>query len=168
MAQQARTVSGSAAVPVIPLIYRLFFLYIEPVFTAIGAIYALDVFGLQHEYMQLTYPTSAGLLGASKRESIILNQLGNMYFIFAFNEALVLRATNDLRVWRIFLLGLLIADLGHLYSVHSVGVGIYWSAWAWNSMYWGNLGFVYLGATMRTCFLLGLGLQPSSPRKVKT
>jgi len=94
----------------------------------------------------------------STRESIVLNQLANMYFVFALIEALVLRATNDRRVWSVLLLGLLIADFGHIYSVSAVGRDVYYRFWAWNSMYWGNLGFVYIGATMRTAFLLGVGL----------
>ncbi len=151
----------------IPLIYRIFFLYIEPVATALGAIYALDLFGLQDDYMLLTYATSTGVLGVSTRESIVLNQLANMYFVFALNEALVLRATNDVRVWRILLLGLLIADFGHLYSVHPIGVNVYYEFWNWSSMYWGNLGFVYVGAAMRTGFLLGAGFGPAG-RKIKT
>lgn len=97
----------------------------------------------------------------------MLLQLANLYFVFALNEALVLRATNDLRVWRAFLLGLLIADFGHIYSVNAIGWEVYYRFWEWNSMYWGNLGFVYVGATMRTAFLLGLGLSGSGKGKVK-
>lgn len=61
-----------------------------------------------------------------------------MYFVFALNEAFVLRATTDLRVWRIFLLGLLIADFGHIYSVHALGNEVFWRFWEWNSIYWGT------------------------------
>lgn len=147
----------------IPLLYRLFFLYIEPVATAVGAYYAaLD----QQAYMHLTLPSASGsLLGTtvSTRESIVLYQLANLYFVFALNEALVLRATSDVRVWKVFLLGLLIADFGHLASVSAVGWEVYYRFWTWNSMYWGNLGFVYVGATMRSCFLMGVGL--AGPRK---
>ncbi|KAK4976469.1 hypothetical protein LTR66_010875 [Elasticomyces elasticus] len=81
-----------------------------------------------------------------------------MYLVFALNEALVLRATADPRVWSVLLLCLLIADFGHLYSVRDVGLDVYWRFWHWNSMYWGNLGFVYVGATMRMCFLAGVGM----------
>ena len=35
-----------------------------------------------------------------------------------------------------------------------------------SAMYWGNLGFVYLGATMRTAFLLALGFAETG-RKLK-
>ena len=154
--------AGSSA---IPLLYRLFFLYIEPVATAVGAYYAaLD----QKAYMHLTLPSVAGsVIGTtvSTRESIVLYQLANLYFVFALNEALVLRATNDLKVWKVFLLGLLIADFGHLFSVHEVGLEVYWRFWEWNSRMWGNLGFVYVGATMRACFLSGIGFGGGQKRK---
>ncbi|KAG8630894.1 hypothetical protein KVT40_000034 [Elsinoe batatas] len=140
----------------LPLLYRLFFLYIEPVATAVGAYYAH--FG-QKDYLAMTVPSlSPTPLGPSKVESIVLTQLANMYLVFALNEALVLRATSDRNVWRIFLLGLLIADFGHLYSVNSMGLQTYWRFWEWNAIYWGNLGFVYVGALTRICFLLDVGL----------
>ena len=90
--------------------------------------------------------------------SIVLTQLANLYLLFAINEALILRTTSDTRVWRALLFGLLVADIGHLYSVNGVGTAIYYEFWHWNAMYWGNLGFVYVGATFRTAFLLGIGL----------
>jgi hypothetical protein len=153
----------------LPLLYKLFFLYIEPVSTAAGTLYSFDAFGLQTQYMSMTHPLTA-TTPLTTRESIVLNQLANMYFVFALNEALVLRATNDLRVWKVFLLGLLIADFGHLYSVHAMGQGVYYQFWDWSAMYWGNLGFVYVGAAMRTAFLLGIGMAGSMKRtsKVKT
>ena len=139
---------------VIPQLYRLFFLTIEPVATAVGAYYAaLD----QTAYMHLTLPSTAPT-DVSPREATVLYQLANLYFVFALNEALVLRATADVRVWRVFLFGLLLADFGHLASVAGVmGWEVYYRFWEWNSMYWGNLGFVYVGAAMRSCFLLGVG-----------
>ncbi|KAF2773190.1 hypothetical protein EJ03DRAFT_265450 [Teratosphaeria nubilosa] len=139
----------------LPLAYQVFFLWIEPVATAVGAYYAWFA---QDEYMSLTHYNLSSHLGVSTRESIVLYQLANLYSVFALNEALVLRATHDLKVWKVFLLGLLIADFGHLYSVHAIGIPVYWEFWKWNSMYWGNLAFVYVGASMRLAFLSGLGL----------
>ena len=154
----ARSVVG------MPWIYSLFFLYIEPVATLAGAVYAHF---LQAEYMHMTYPTiaSSAALDVSTGESIVLTQLANMYLAFALNEALVLRATTDRRVWSTLLLGLLIADFGHLYSVRSLGFTVYYRFWEWNAMYWGNLGFVYAGASFRSAFLLGLGFSSGSNSK---
>lgn len=141
----------------IPFFYRLFLLYIEPVSTIVGAIYAHF---LPQVYLHLTDAASAPPPGASLPvgSRIVLSQLANLYLAFTLNEALVLRATSDLRVWRTLLLGLLIADLGHLYSVSPHGLPIYYQFWRWNAIDWGNIAFVYLGATTRICFLTGLGI----------
>ena len=151
----SRAAAGASGPNTIPQLYRLFFLWIEPVATAVGAYYAaLD----QQAYMHLTLPSVTTLVSA--RESTVLYQLANLYFVFALNEALVLRATSDVRVWKVFLFGLLLADFGHLASVTLSGVHgweVYYRFWEWNSMYWGNLGFVYVGAAMRSCFLMGVG-----------
>ncbi|KAL8679194.1 MAG: hypothetical protein Q9186_004491 [Xanthomendoza sp. 1 TL-2023] len=153
----------------IPLLYRLFFLYIEPIASLVGAYYAMLE---PHEYLRLTDPSSPPIISIPRSTSIILKQLSNLYFLFALNEALVLRATSDINVWRALLFGLLIADLGHLYSVHPFGLDIYWNVLGWNAIDWGNVAFVYVGATMRMCFLAGLGVsngpaQRSRKRPVK-
>lgn len=140
----------------IPALYRLFFLYVEPLSTLVGAIYAHFY---PATYLDLTHLPSAppaGLVPVGTR--IVLSQLANMYLAFALSEALVLRSTTDLGVWKPFLLVLLVADLGHLYSVKALGPTVYWSPHLWNAIDWGNLGFVYLGATTRIAFLSGLGL----------
>ena len=139
----------------IPSLYRCFFLYVEPISTIVGAYYAIFQ---QQAYLDLTHVLSAPVTGIPTSTEIVLKQLANLYFLFALNEALVLRSTTDLRVWRTLLSCLLIADLGHLYSVSPVGSEIYWSFWRWNAIDWGNIGFVYFGAAMRSAFLLGVGL----------
>ncbi|KAL1843535.1 hypothetical protein VTJ49DRAFT_1128 [Mycothermus thermophilus] len=145
----------------LPLPYRLFFLLIEPIATFTGAYYA---FLGQQTYLDLTHAASSPSpipLGTS----IAMSQLANLYFAFALSEAVVLRSTSDLRVWRAVLFCLLVADFGHLYTVSPLGPQIYWSVSSWNAIDWGNIGFVYLGALMRLAFLTGLGFGGS--RKVK-
>jgi hypothetical protein len=137
----------------LPLPYRLFFLLIEPIATLAGAYYA---FFDQRTYLDLTHASSAPSpipLGTS----IAMSQLANMYFAFALSEALVLRSTSDLRVWKAVLFCLLVADFGHLYTVRELGPQIYWSVSEWNAIDWGNIGFVCLGASMRIAFLTGVG-----------
>lgn len=147
----------------IPLPYQLFFLWIEPISTVVGAYFAW----FQPEYyLQLTHAKSApGLLGLPVGTNVALRQLGNLYLAFTLNEALVLRATTDLRVWRTLLIGLLIADFGHLYSCYPLGLSYYYDVANWNSIAWGNIAFVYCGALTRISFLLGIGLGGS--KKVK-
>ncbi len=97
--------------------------------------------------------------------SVVLSQLANLYFLFTLNEALVLRSTSDLRVWKTVLFGLLVADFGHLYSIKELGHEVYWNVLKWNAMDWGNVAFVYAGATTRIMFLAGVGLNTESGRK---
>jgi hypothetical protein len=48
---------------------------------------------------------------------IVCNQLASSYVLFALIEALVLRSTDDLKVWRAVVLALLVCDVGHIYAV---------------------------------------------------
>ncbi|KAJ9630237.1 uncharacterized protein PV06_03421 [Exophiala oligosperma] len=147
----------------IPLPYIAFFQWIEPFSTLVGAFYA---WLKPATYLELTHAQSApGILGVPVSTEIVLRQLGNLYIAFAINEALVLRATADLKVWKALLLGLLIADFGHLFSCYPLGLTYYYDVRSWNSMAYGNILFVYCGAMTRICFLLGVGL--GGPKKAK-
>lgn len=148
----------SAAVGLrLPLPYRLFFLLVEPCSALAGAYYAHFA---QRTYLELTDAASLPVDAVIPRGgSIVLDQLANLYLFFALAEGLVLRSTADLRVWRALLLCMLVADAGHLYSVRAAGAPeIYWSVGRWNAIDWGNIPFVYLGASMRIAFLAGIGL----------
>jgi hypothetical protein len=148
----------------VPLVYKAFFLWIEPFFTLLGAFYA---FFLPQTYLDMTRVTQfADTIGSSVAALVALRQLGNLYLAFAINEAVVLRATSDRRVWQALLLGLLIADFGHLYSLYPLGLDIYYGVMKWGPMDWGNIAFVYCGATARICFLTGVGL--GTEKKLKT
>jgi hypothetical protein len=140
----------------IPMPYRLVFLYLEPLSTLVGAIHAHYQ---QSKYLTLTHAASAPA-EIPVSTSIVLTQLANLYLLLCINEALVLRATSDLKVWKTFLFGLLVADLGHLYSVRLVGAWVYWRFWEWNAIDWGNVGFVYFLAVVRICMLAGVGVRP--------
>lgn len=152
----------------LPIAYRAGFLLIEPIFALSGAIVA---YFKPFDYLQLTHKASAPLTAATipLSTNIILTQLANLYLLFAFNEAFILRSTSDSRVWRTVLLGMLIADFGHLYSVSALGPDIYWKITQWNVMDFGNVGFVYAGACMRIAFLcgIGIGVPPKKQSKAK-
>ncbi len=147
------TTKTTAAGFSLPFVYRAFFLLIEPLSAILGAYFAHF---RQSDYLTFTHAASAPSpipLGTT----IALSQLANLYFFFAINEALVLRSTSDIRVWKRVLFCLLIGDIGHLYTVRELGLPIYWSVLSWNPIDWGNIPFVYLGATMRLAFLFNVG-----------
>lgn len=167
MASQDATPAAAPATFRLPLAYRVFFLFVEPISALVGAYFAHF---RPHEYLSLTHAASAPGRGADAvpaGTTVVLSQLANLYLLFALNEALVLRATRDLRVWKTLLFVLLVADLGHLLSLRALAdPGVYWEVGRWNAMDWGNVPFVYLGATMRVAFLADVGLGARERRRL--
>lgn len=152
---------------VIPLLYRLFFLYVEPISAILGAFWA----GARPaEYLGFLTASNTVVSSPNTPTLISLYQLSNLYLLFALNEHLVLSSTTSRRTWRTLLFCLLVADLGHLATMAPLGfekglTDVYLHFWKWNAMEWGSVGFVYAGATMRTCFLLGVGLGSGASRE---
>ncbi|KZZ91764.1 hypothetical protein AAL_06518 [Moelleriella libera RCEF 2490] len=148
----------------LPMIYRIFFLLVEPVSALVGAFF--NHFR-QTRYLSLLHAASAPQFDSALplSTSVAMSQLANMYMFFAINEAFVLRSTWDMRVWRAVLLVLLIADFGHLYTMKELGPRIYIDVLNWNIGDWGNVPWVYAGATLRICFLAGIGMQDSRRAK---
>ncbi|KAI0068522.1 hypothetical protein BV25DRAFT_5448 [Artomyces pyxidatus] len=145
----------SSNIPFFP--YRLFFLYIEPLSALAGAYYAAL---RPAEYLHDLVATNSAPIASvpDVPTHMTLYQLANLYLLFALNERLVLSSTSSVKTWKRLLFGLLVADFGHLLTMVPAGLDIFWRVWTWNAMAWGSVGFVYMGATMRICFLTGLGI----------
>lgn len=153
----------------IPFIYRLFFLYVEPISALAGMYYAAIRPG---DYLiDLVSPVqsdfSRATLDLDTPTRMTLFQLANLYLLFALNEHLVLSSTSSLKTWRRLLFSLLVADLGHLATMIPAGTEIFWNVAKWNAMAWGSVGFVYLGASLRLCFLAGVGVKHDERRVTK-
>lgn len=148
------------SIPAVPALYKLFFIYIEPISALAGAYYAAfqPTDYLRDLSLVSSTSTSTPSEPLSTQMTMTLLQLANLYLLFALNEHLVLSSSPPLKTWRRLLLVLLIADFGHLATMVPLGLGVFWRVWEWNAMVWGSVGFVYLGATMRMCFLAGVGL----------
>lgn len=138
----------------IPSFYRLVFLYLEPTSIALGAVAA---FAFPSAYLALTHAASApSIIPIST--SIVLTQLANLYLGLALTEALILRVTTEYSVWKALITVLLVADVGHLYSVLPLGFSrAFLQYWNWNAIDWGNVGWVYFLALTRICMLFGVG-----------
>ena len=155
--RQLWTWTMSISIPFFP--YRLFFLYIEPISALLGAYYAAFKPEAYLKDLSLNaLPSSSLVSPLSTQTNMALLQLANLYFLFALNEHFVLSSTSSLVTWRRLLIGLLIADFGHLVTMAPLGSEVFWRVWDWNAMVWGSVGFVYIGASMRLCFLVGIGL----------
>lgn len=142
------------AIPLFP--YKLFFLYIEPISALAGAYYAAFK---PADYLQdLSLSSTVATPVLTTQMTMTLLQLANLYLLFAINEHLVLSSTSSIKTWKRLLFGLLVADFGHLVTMAPLGNDVFWKVWEWNAMVWGSVGFVYIGATLRMCFLAGVGL----------
>jgi len=155
--------ASAQQIAAIPLLYRLFFLFIEPISALVGAYWAA---GKPGEYLSYLSSSSSTELSASTPPTptlISLYQLSNLYLLFALNEHLVLSSTTSRRTWRRLLFCLLVADFGHLATMLPLAwekglAEVYLNFPQWTAMEWGSVGFVYAGASMRISFLAGLGL----------
>ncbi|KAF2845901.1 hypothetical protein T440DRAFT_407032 [Plenodomus tracheiphilus IPT5] len=145
-----------AATLAIPRFYRFVFLWLEPASIFVGAVYA---FFMQSTYLNLTHAATAPRPPVPTSVAIVMAQLANLYLGLAILEASILRTTSERSVWTCTLIGLLIADLGHLLSVRALGTSIYWQYRRWNAIDWGNVPFVYFLAATRICMLLGVGFR---------
>lgn len=138
----------------LPLAYNLFFLILEPASALVGAFYAHL---RQPQYLHLLDASSSHAT-PPRGTSVVMSQLASMYLFFALNEAVVLRSTADMRVWRALLLVLLLADFAHLYALRQLGPRIYYDVTTWGAAHVGNVAWVYVGAILRLCFLAGVGM----------
>lgn len=98
---------------------------------------------------------------------IIYDQLAATYLLFAFNKAIILHTTNDLRVWRGILIGILMCDTIHLYgSWAALGGIVFWDPRTWRPEDWVSLVSLWGQAAVRLAFVAGVGLKPVTAKRV--
>ncbi|KAI5461768.1 hypothetical protein BGZ63DRAFT_424630 [Mariannaea sp. PMI_226] len=138
--------------PHIPLIYRGLFLFFEPCAALLGS------FILHFTPWDFLNTMSATAKYAPDNQ-VIYDYLAATYALFAFNEAVVLRLTNDLRVWKGIVVGILLCDAIHLYgSWAELGSTMFWNPLNWRTEDWTNLGLLWGQAVIRIAFVFGVGL----------
>lgn len=99
---------------------------------------------------------------------IIFDQLAATYFLFAFNQAVVLRVAGEgqggLRVWRVMLAGMLLCDLVHLWGTTKAlgGLGALLAPAGWRFYDWVNVVMLILPIVLRGSFLAGWGVSEAA------
>ena len=147
--------------PKVALPYRLLFLYFEPFMAFTGAIICLFNPTL---FLNGMSPTAV----YAPSNQVIFDQLAGTYTLFAFNEAVVLRVTNDIRVWKAILVGILICDMIHLYASYTaLGATVFWDPRLWRLEDTINLGTLWGQSVVRIAFLLNIGLDKNGKQKRK-
>lgn len=142
----------------IPGIYRLYHLYFEPVVAVQGAVMCARA-PLWYLAVMSPRATAAHYHPVAQ---VVFDQLAATYFLFAFNQAVVLRvAADNLRVWRAMLFGMLLCDLAHVWATKDALGG--WDALldpaGWRFYDWSNVVVLCAGAALRVAFLAGVGIK---------
>jgi hypothetical protein len=143
----------------IPKIYRIWHLYIEPVIAIFGA-YTL------HSLPELYFESMPRTAAYAPTSQLVYTQLAASYFFLATVEALVLRSTNNTRVWRAVILALTVCDAGHVYAtVREVGIHGLKEAGGWRATEWTAVVATIVPLFLRIAFLLGIGFEKTSKKE---
>ncbi|POS79480.1 hypothetical protein DHEL01_v202132 [Diaporthe helianthi] len=124
------------------------------------------------DYLFLVSPVASAHYHPSMQ--IVLDQLAAAYFLFAFNQTVVLRidGNDDVRVcvWSAMICGMLLFDLLHFNAAgNSQGWGILLDPEAWRFEEWLIMIPTCGVAAARVAFLLGFGVAGEEPKpKMKT
>jgi len=145
----------------IPLAYSALFLYFEPLAAIFGAI-------TSHFSPELFLNTMSPTAVYAPSNQVVFDQVAATYTLFAFNEAVVLRVTDDIRVWKAILLGILLCDVIHLYASYiALGPAVFWDPRLWRPEDMVNLGMLWGQGVIRIAFLLDVGLAKKTEKKTQ-
>jgi hypothetical protein len=138
-----------------PFIYRLCFLWIEPLSAHFGVLVNL--------FTPLTFLQSLSPLATattlSPLEKPIYDQLAAHLFLSPWMQMVVLRSTSDIQVWERILLGMFLCDVLHLWASYSIlGARVYFNPTAWRWEEWVNFAALYGFGSIRLALSAGIGL----------
>jgi len=147
------TKTTAKATEVLPFSYRLMLNTIEPILAFNGAMTTL--FSPQWYLSML----SRDAIPFEPRTSFLYTELTGAWLMFAFNEALVLRLVDDIRIWTLLCWGMLLSDLCYCHSCAQAVGG--WSEWAkvgdWTAGDWMVLVTTFSPMLVRILVVLKIG-----------
>ncbi|KAK1764944.1 hypothetical protein QBC33DRAFT_456243 [Phialemonium atrogriseum] len=154
-AQSAETTGAVSATASIPFTYRLILTTLEPLFATSGAILAFRTPG---QYLSTMTRHSTAF---ADNTTFLYTELGGAWLYFAFVEAVVLRAFDDLRLWQLLCAGMLLSDAAYCHSAAQAVGG--WGSWAtlseWTVEDWVVLVTTAPMVLVRVLIVLGVGVR---------
>jgi hypothetical protein len=145
----------------IPAFYRFYFRWSDPAICLWGAY--MDFFTPAFDFHAFV-PES--ISPYNPYFDTILQQLGGSLLMLAVIDIVLLRYTNDINIWKILQLAVLVYDSTLLVSIYySLGQQgrLSLSALRWED--WGGIVITAQAAVVRSLFLLGVGLGSSKGKK---
>jgi hypothetical protein len=138
----------------IPLFYRVFFLYIDPLICLSG-IYLC--FFDHATYLEMGVPQALTRHSPSPLSSYLITVIGAWSLSIFAMQILLLQQYRDVKVWKIFMFAILLTDLGMVYAVYEADPVMAVSVSKWGRGEWTNHGILGIVIAVRTAFLLGIG-----------
>ncbi|KAL2200768.1 hypothetical protein P885DRAFT_74604 [Corynascus similis CBS 632.67] len=154
------TTTSASASTSLPFAYRLTLLVLEPLFALNGA---LMVFRDPTGYAAgMTRDLELASRAYDPRANgFLYTQLGAAWLLFAFNEAVVLRLVDDLRIWRLLCWGKLISDVAFVISSAQAVGG--WESFVqfgvWSAFDWAVFVSTFGPMLVRVLVVLGIGVR---------
>ncbi|KAF2832210.1 hypothetical protein CC86DRAFT_451805 [Ophiobolus disseminans] len=135
----------------IPLFFRLFFTYVDPLICLWGAY--MDFF-LPRLVLSSHIPLPTPDIG----HSMILKQRGGGMLNFGIISAVLLRYTYDVKIWNIVQVANLIVDLAYFWAVYeALSVQGRLDVGTWRKEDWGSVVITGTAGIVRMVFLAGVG-----------
>lgn len=146
------------ALPHIHIFYRVWFQWVDPL-VLIPTIYAL----LFTPQVMLDAFIPPPLSAYNPDQGFLLHQLAAMYAFVAIVLGVGLRATNEIKIWKVIIGGILAVDIAILASV-CVSLEQQGRLGDLRSADWGNIVFTGLVSVIRALFLAGVGVGKENVR----
>lgn len=136
-------------------IYRLWFLWIDPILTVAGMYGNL----LDHNTNAEAFFTD---LVPDVHFKPFFYQIGGMGTSYLTLFVLLLRYTEDVNVWKIVQLAITWADFTMLLAIHTAMTyeGTLWNVAAWRVLDWFSIVITGGCTVLRIAFVLGIGVTP--------
>jgi hypothetical protein len=146
----------------IPLPYRIYFQWLDPIISAITAYMALfHKDAVLASFHPLLVPRD------TKYDALLWFSAG-VFAMIAVNHGLLLRYTDDVRVWKITNLGILMVDLSLLWAMFEMHfVSPEMSAMEIRSEDWMNCFLTLLAVVMRLSFIAEIGVKTEGGKELK-
>lgn len=154
------TISASA---VVPGIYQIIFMTIEPIFAVLGAVMAIHT---PNQYLAGVTRNAQPFVPSTQ---FLFTQLGGGWLFFAFTEGVVLRLFDDLNLWRVVCAGMLLSDAAFCHGTAQAVGG--WEVWLDRST-WTVEDYAIFFSTapmviVRILIVLGIGIRVPKGQKVE-
>ncbi|KOS22368.1 hypothetical protein ESCO_001624 [Escovopsis weberi] len=156
--------SAVPASKVVPGFFRHALITVEPIAAVTGAAICLLK---PHSYTELM---TQGLGAYASDTKFLYTTIAGAWLHFAFIEAVVMRAYDDLRLWRMCCAAMVLSDLLYcLSAIEAVGGWAVWSQFGnWTAHDWTVMLGTVPPASIRLCILLGIGMKSTAAARTPT